>query len=462
VTDEGELIAGRYRLVSRVGRGSMGVVWRAWDERLDRVVALKQLLLEAGADEEAAQEANLRAMREARVAARLRHPHAIIVHDVVVHGGKPCLVLEFLPSQSLTGLLTEHGSLPPKVVARVGSQVASALAMAHAEGIVHRDVTPGNVLITEDGTAKIADFGISRATGEGTVTASGFIVGTPAYLAPEVAGGMDSDFPSDVFSLGATLYTALEGKPPFGTNENPIALLQHIAHAEINQPKHEGPLADVLRHLLRRDPAERPPMTEVQEALAAVADGRPIPKPPPPVNPTRLMPASTAAPAPTRPRRRWIVASLIAVCLLAAGVAVGALVNRGQVTDLAAPAVTDTPSLRPQVTMTTAPTTTRDRAGCVARYQVTNSWPGGYQVLVTVSNDELSSLSGWAVSWALPQGHSINNLWNGTLSQQGSSVTVTNADWNAKLRANGSTTFGLIALTRGDSPARPTITCQTP
>ena len=177
-------------------------------------------------------------MREGRIAGRLRHPNAIAVHDVVEHEGRPCLVMEYLRSESLGAVIAARGTLPPDEVAMIGAQVADALAEAHAAGIVHRDVKPDNVLITADGTAKITDFGVSRAAGDATVTATGFMAGTPAYLAPEVALGEDADFRSDVFSLGATLYAALEGEPPFGVDENAIAMLHKVAAGEVRPPRH--------------------------------------------------------------------------------------------------------------------------------------------------------------------------------------------------------------------------------
>ncbi|GDY33180.1 serine/threonine-protein kinase [Gandjariella thermophila] len=271
MTDEGELIAGRYRLVSQVGSGAMGLVWQAHDELLHRTVAVKQLVLRAGMSERETSEAKRRAMREGRITARLHHPHAITVYDVVEHEGQPCLVMEYLRSQSLADVLAARGTLPAERVAAIGDQVASALAAAHRAGIVHRDIKPGNVLLTDDGTAKITDFGISRAVGDGTVTASGILAGTPAYLAPEVAQGADAGFPADVFSLGATLYTAVEGGPPFGLDDNAMALLYRIASYEFRPPTRSGALTPVLTRLLARDPAQRPTMAEARDALAAVA-----------------------------------------------------------------------------------------------------------------------------------------------------------------------------------------------
>ncbi|GAB3144025.1 protein kinase [Amycolatopsis stemonae] len=449
MTDAGQLIAGRYRLAERVGQGAMGVVWRARDERLDRVVAVKQLGYEPAIGQAAGAEAAQRAQREARLTARLRHPHAITVHDVVEEDGEPYLVMEYLPSRSLADLLLDRESLPADEVARIGVQVASALAAAHAEGIVHRDVTPANVLIGDSGIAKIADFGISRATGEGTVTGGGFIAGTPAYLSPEVASGRDAGFPADVFSLGATLYRALEGVPPFGNDDNAIALLLRVARENPIPPRHRGPLAEVLGRLLHRDPAQRPAMAEVQELFEAVTGGRPLPPPRPrPRTETRLLRVR-------RSRRGVVLACAGGVVLLALGVVIGTAVVPDRGTPVAAAPVTST-SPPP------APSTTPADLGCAARYEVTNSWPGGYQVQVTVRNDRSADLAGWSVRWALPDGHHITGLWNGTFTVEGSTVTVDNAAWNAKLDAGGSTTFGFIALTgTGDAAGRPQLTCRT-
>jgi serine/threonine protein kinase len=288
VTDDGRLVAGRYRLGHRIGSGAMGIVWQAHDQRLHRIVAVKQLLLQPGLAESDTDEAKRRAMREGRIAARLQHPHAIAVYDVAEDDGQPWLVMEYLPSKSLSTVLSERGTLSPRDVASIGQQVASALSAAHNAGIVHRDIKPGNILLGDEGVVKITDFGISRATGDVTVTATGMLAGTPAYLAPEVAKGYDPGSPSDVFSLGSTLYAAIEGAPPFGLNENTIALLHQVASGKVNPPKQAGPLTALLMRLLRPEPEDRPTMAEAREALAAVAAGRAAPEFPmsvPPVSP---------------------------------------------------------------------------------------------------------------------------------------------------------------------------------
>ncbi|TQM82595.1 serine/threonine protein kinase [Saccharothrix saharensis] len=254
-------VGGRYALVERVGSGAMGVVWRARDELLDREVAVKQLRWpDLAAD--AAEVARARAMREARNAARLQHPDAISVFDVVVEDDRPWLVMEYLPAHSLAGLLAERGGLDPDEVARIGGRVASALAAAHAAGIVHRDVKPSNVLIGHDGRVKLTDFGISRAAGDGTLTDSGMITGTPAFLAPEVARGEQPSPASDVFSLGATLYAAIEGQSPHGVSDNSFGLLYRAAAGRIEPPRRSGALTGVLMRLLASDPAERPTAAE--------------------------------------------------------------------------------------------------------------------------------------------------------------------------------------------------------
>jgi len=278
VNADTRLVAGRYRLDRQIGSGAMGVVWRAHDERLDRTVALKELLMQPGLDEEEAERARARAMREGRIAARLQHPHAISVYDVALDHGTgageqvvPWLVMEYLPAPSLATVLAEHGALPPHEVARIGWQVAAALTAAHQAGIVHRDVKPGNVLLGQDGTVKITDFGISRASWDATVTRTGMLAGTPAYFAPEVARGELPGSPSDVFSLGSMLYVAVEGEPPFGLDDNTLALLRTVAEGRVRPPLRAGPLSTVLMQLLADDPAARPAMPDVVAALSAIA-----------------------------------------------------------------------------------------------------------------------------------------------------------------------------------------------
>ncbi|MEQ0560581.1 serine/threonine-protein kinase [Amycolatopsis sp. NEAU-NG30] len=300
---ESRRIRDRYRLLEPIGGGAMGTVWRAQDEKLDRTVAIKELLLPHDHDEHRTEEAKNRAMREARIAARLQHSHAITVFAVLEEEDRPWLIMEYLPSKSFAVVVREEPTSVDDAI-RVGAQISSALADAHRAGVVHRDVKPANILVAEDGTAKITDFGISRAIGDVKLTATGEIAGTPAYLAPEVARGEDASFAADVFSLGATLYAAIEGQSPYGTADNPIALLYKASSGEITPPEKTGRLTPLLLRMLAADPADRPSMDEVElELRALLPDAEPgasvlaptVPDAVPPAVPT--VPATVAVPA---------------------------------------------------------------------------------------------------------------------------------------------------------------------
>ncbi|GAA5114083.1 serine/threonine-protein kinase [Haloechinothrix salitolerans] len=265
----------------------MGVVWRAVDERLERSVAVKKVVGQQGLSEADRADLHRRAMREAKIAARLQHPNAIVVYDITEHEGDPCLVMEYLPSRSLSQLLAQHGTMSVAEACRIGEQVANALVAAHHAGIVHRDVKPGNILIEESGVAKLTDFGISRAQGDITLTQTGLVGGTPAYIAPELARGADPAPSSDVFALGATLYHAIEGQSPYGSNPNQLALLHTAASGKITPPRVAGPATALLMAMLRPEPGDRISMQQAAERLAAVASGGGVPAPPPPVMPAQ-------------------------------------------------------------------------------------------------------------------------------------------------------------------------------
>ncbi|PRY35789.1 serine/threonine-protein kinase [Umezawaea tangerina] len=464
-----EVVAGRYRLVEPLGRGAAGVVWRAQDERLARVVAVK-FFTSAGSPKDVD-----RIVREGRIAARLRHPHAVTVHDVVEHGGKPCLVMEYVPSKTLAEMMDAAGALPEALVVGVGWQVASALAAAHAAGIVHRDVTPFNVLVGDDGTAKVVDFGISRAVGEGTVTEARAVIGTPAYLAPEVASGHGAVFASDVYALGATLYAALEGHPPFGNaDDNPYALLRRVAEGQVAPPRFPGPLGEVLGRVLRRDPAERPTMAETYALLDAAVQGLPLPAAAPPTatatathvdtrpvedtGPVGHAPPTGGTQSLPVPRRvPWKKVAVVAgaAALVAVGVVVGTSLRDERPADTALPAQDSTST----TTSTTTSSTTPPAPDCAARLEVTNAWPDGYQAQVVVRNASGRALTGWKLTWPQPAANAINNLWNGVLTKGADSVTVTSADYNAALPVDGSTTLGFTA--NGPATEPPDVTCTS-
>ncbi|GGG13759.1 hypothetical protein GCM10007304_29770 [Rhodococcoides trifolii] len=272
------LLAGRYRLDSKLGGGGMGAVWLAVDTLLSRKVAVKQATSTADLTPDAAKAIREQAMREGRIAAQLANPHAIAMHDVALDSGEPWLIMEYLPSRSLAMALNITESLPPDEVIQIGAQVADALTAAHAAGIVHRDIKPGNILIADRGSGigmvKISDFGISRAKNDTHEENSSVITGTPAYFAPEVARGADPTEASDVFSLGATLYTATEGQPPFGVDSDSIALLHKVAGARITPPRRSGAMTATLLHMLEPDPARRPSMEQVRQRLVTLAVGK--------------------------------------------------------------------------------------------------------------------------------------------------------------------------------------------
>lgn len=260
------MIAGRYRLDAQIGAGAMGVVWRATDTELGRVVAIKQSRV--------GDHGQIR--REARVGAGLHHPNVVTVFDSVLDGEDRWLVMEYLPSRTLGALIDEQGSLPPVEVARIGTQLANAVAAMHDLEMVHRDIKPGNVLIGDNGVAKLTDLGIARWA-DVTATGSGQMVGTPAYIAPEVADGHEASAPADIYSLGATLFAAVEGTSPTGSgDQGPYVQMRRAAAGNLEPMKKAGPLEPVLRALLAKDPADRPNARTAKEMLDELA-GQSVP-----------------------------------------------------------------------------------------------------------------------------------------------------------------------------------------
>ncbi|GAA4598420.1 serine/threonine-protein kinase [Planotetraspora phitsanulokensis] len=269
--NEGRRIAGRYRLLEAVGRGGMGIVWRAHDEVLDRTVAVKEVLHRAATDEER-EEFNQRTVREARAAGRLTHSSVVVVHDVIEEDGRPWIVMQFVQARSLGSLLREDGPLPPRRVAAIGLQVLGALRAAHAAGILHRDVKPENVLLQPDGKAVLTDFGIATMPDEAGLTTTGMVTGTPAFLPPERLNGRSATPESDLWSLGATMYTAVEGRAPF-ERDSVIATMAAVIHTELDPPRHAGPLTPVIEGLLAKEPAQRMTAETAEGLLKAVSAG---------------------------------------------------------------------------------------------------------------------------------------------------------------------------------------------
>lgn len=305
-----QVLAGRYRLVSLLGRGGMGAVWRAHDSQLDREVAVKELRLPEQLDDAARRTWIARLDREARAAAGLRHPGIVTVHDRVTgDDGRPWIVMELVRGRSLDDLLKAEGRLPPVRVAQIGVHLLDALRVAHQAGITHRDIKPANVLLEGDRVV-LTDFGIAAVEGDATLTGTGVVLGTPAYMSPEQVRGQEATAASDLWSLGATLYTAVEGHPPFeGAGAGAVFIA--VATQDPAPPAHAGPLEPILRALLHRDPSRRPTPESLRAELASLAHGRTA------VLPTLVQPPAEP-PAPQPPRRptrtrKKVVLSLVAV-----------------------------------------------------------------------------------------------------------------------------------------------------
>ncbi|MGD3112144.1 serine/threonine-protein kinase [Streptomyces sp. YGL11-2] len=268
----GEIIGGRYRLLEQIGQGGMGRVWRGRDETLGREVAVKQVTLPQGVSDEERDVLLRRVMREARAAARLNHPGIITVHDVVEHESAPVIVMEYVRGTSLAAAVARDGHLPVWRVAEIGVLMLKALGQAHAAGIVHRDLKPDNVLLMDDRVI-ITDFGIAHMSDATmALTHSGTIIGTPAYMAPEQLEGRPPTPATDLWSLGATLYTAVEGRPPFSA-ETFTALCIAIVTQDPQVPEWAGALAPVLAALLTKDPAQRATAERALAALDALSRG---------------------------------------------------------------------------------------------------------------------------------------------------------------------------------------------
>lgn len=269
---EARTVAGRYHLLREIGRGGMGSVWLARDGLLHRTVAIKRIgLLPGGASPDLQ-----RAEREARLAAMLNHPHVVAVFDLVTDSGQQWLVMEYVEGRTLAGLVTAEGPLSTQRLRPILLQAAEALVAAHAAGIVHRDVKPSNILLSSDGQVKLTDFGIARATADATLTQTGMVTGSPAYLAPEVATGATATAESDVWSLGATAFHALSGRPPYDATENVLGALFKIVHEEPPRLPDAGDLAPLLEATMAKQPSARWSMREVRDYLARGLGGPPL------------------------------------------------------------------------------------------------------------------------------------------------------------------------------------------
>ncbi|MFE3034532.1 protein kinase [Streptomyces canus] len=270
---QGLLLAGRYRLADPIGKGGMGRVWRAHDEVLHRAVAIKELTAALYVSESDQAVLLARTRAEARAAARINHSAVVTVHDVLDHDGRPWIVMELVEGRSLADAVKEDGRIEAREAARIGMWVLRALRAAHSAGVLHRDVKPGNVLLARDGRVLLTDFGIAQIEGDTTITRTGEVVGSVDYLAPERVRGADPGPSADLWALGATLYTAVEGRSPF-RRTTPLTTMQAVVDEEPAEPRNAGPLGPVIAALLHKDPAVRPDAAEAEQMLAEAAEGR--------------------------------------------------------------------------------------------------------------------------------------------------------------------------------------------
>jgi eukaryotic-like serine/threonine-protein kinase len=272
-TGAGRRIADRYELEEELGHGGMGVVWQATDTLLSRQVALKEVDLPRGVDAAEREQLRGRVTREARAAARLSHPGVVTVYDIAQDGGHVFIVMELVSAPTLEELVRTGGPLAPERAARLGLGLLDALEAAHRAGIVHRDLKPRNVMVRDDGTTKLADFGIASVQGDPRLTATGLVVGSPAYMAPEQVEAEAVSPATDLWALGATLWFAVEGEPPFGGGE--FQTMSAIVNGRPRQPRRLGPLGPVLARLLVKDPAARASPAQTRQLLRQVTAADP-------------------------------------------------------------------------------------------------------------------------------------------------------------------------------------------
>ncbi|MER7763143.1 serine/threonine-protein kinase [Streptomyces sp. NPDC097619] len=274
------MLAGRYRLGRVLGKGGMGTVWRAVDETLGRSVAVKELRFPGAIDEEEKRRLITRTLREAKAIARIRSGSAVTVFDVVHEDDRPWIVMELVEGSSLAEFIRERGTLTPRRAAEVGLAILDVLRAAHTQGILHRDVKPSNVLISETGRVVLTDFGIAQVEGDPSVTSTGMLVGAPSYISPERARGHKPGPPADLWSLGGLLYACVEGVPPYDKG-SALATLTAVMTEPVDPPQHAGPLTEVIYGLLAKDPQQRLDDAGARALLTAVIDAPEEPTEPP-------------------------------------------------------------------------------------------------------------------------------------------------------------------------------------
>jgi eukaryotic-like serine/threonine-protein kinase len=346
--DTGRVIAGRYRLQARLGRGGMGVVWRATDELLGRQVAVKELVQDSALSDEDARRQRDRTLREAGAVAQLGHPNIVVVHDVVEQDGRPYIVMELIDGGSLADRIATHGPVDAHEAARIGVALLGALCAAHRAGVLHRDIKPANVLVeSATGRVVLTDFGIAQVAGATTLTETGSFVGSPEYTAPERMSGAATGPEADLWSLGALLCTVLSGESPF-RRDSLGGVLHAVVMDEIRTPAQAEPLLPVVRGLLERDPERRLGAAEAERLLRAYLHNGRTPHPassaysptatgtrvsaPVSAAPPSPSPAAPEAPGPDTPRhstRGVLVMALLVAAMAGAGVSAAALLMKG-------------------------------------------------------------------------------------------------------------------------------------
>lgn len=418
------MIGGRYSLDREIGRGGMGAVWLGRDEVLGRPVAIKQVGQQPGGTSPDL----VRAEREARIAARVNHPHVVAVFDLVNEDHKQWLVMEYVDGRTLAELIREQGSMTADQAATILAQVADALSAAHAAGVIHRDVKPSNILVTAEGQAKLSDFGIARAEADAALTQTGLVTGSPAYLAPEVASGKQVTPASDVWSLGATLFHALAGRPPYEVGDNVLGALYRIVNEPPPRLTNAGWLAPLVESSMTRDPTARWTMADVAEFLRQ-GPGAPVPVPggasyavppaepvdpveqtevltvPPvePPAPTPEAPPPSPAPAPRSRRRRrgGVLPWLVGAAVVALVVMIGMIVYYAT-PDSPEPPADSRPSLSPSETTSTPPEPdAADMETFVDDYLTTAAAdpPSGFEMLTPEFQAASGGLPGYQSFW---------------------------------------------------------------
>ncbi|MCZ4120585.1 serine/threonine-protein kinase [Streptomyces sp. H39-S7] len=368
-------VAGRYRITGRLGRGGMGTVWRATDELLDRQVAVKELHFNEGLSDGEQQLYRDRALREARSVAQIRHPHVVVLHDVVEQDGRPWIVMELIDGRSLADVLAKDGPVEPREAARIGAAVAGALHAAHERGVLHRDIKPANVLIErETGRVVLTDFGIARVSGSVTLTEAGVFVGSPEYTSPERMSGATAGPESDLWSVGVLLCASVDGHSPF-RRDSIGGVLHAVVFDEIRPPASVGPLLPVVTALLERDTGRRMGAVAAEEWLRAYAETgeatetEPVPTvtqdtvippdpgleaaedPTPPLTPSPSLAASSTG----RKSRRGVLVGALLALAVGGGVAAAVLTMNGA--DGGTAAKPQPSSSSPSRAPTTAPVT---------------------------------------------------------------------------------------------------------